>query len=111
MESKDEVTAKLQRFIIDVVRSGTFVLYGALELKSKQFSDFCTSNGIKREVSAPYTPEENGKIEQAWGTDWHDAMHDGDCRGPKAVLAFCSFNCHIPEESTNPFSAWQDPPF
>ena len=41
---------------------------GALEFKSKQFSDLCTSNGIKQEFSAPYTPEENGKIERAWGT-------------------------------------------
>ena len=40
---------------------------------------------------------------------WHDAMHDGNCRGPKAVLAFCSFNCHLPEESINPLGAWQDP--
>ena len=68
MKSKDEVTAKLQRFIIDVGRPGTLVSDGALEFKSKQFSDSCTSNGIKQEVSAPYTPEENGKIERAWGT-------------------------------------------
>ena len=39
----------------------------------------------------------------------HDAMHDDNCRGPKAVLAFCSFNCHLPEESINPLGAWQDP--
>ena len=68
MKSKDEVTAKLQRFIIDVGRPGTLVSDGALEFKSKQFSDLCTSNGIKQEFSAPYTPEENGKIERAWGT-------------------------------------------
>ena len=68
MKTKDEVTAKLQRFIIDVGRPGTLVSNGALEFKSKQFSDLCTSNGIKQEFSAPYTREENGKIERAWGT-------------------------------------------
>ena len=68
MKSKDEVTEKLQRFIIDVGRPATFVSDGALEFKSKQFSDLCTSNGIKQEFSAPYTPEENGKIERAWVT-------------------------------------------
>ena len=68
MKSKDEVTTKLQRFIIDVGRPGTLVSDGALEFKSKQFSDLCTSNGIKQEFSAPYTPEENGKIEREWGT-------------------------------------------
>ena len=39
MKSKDEVTAKLQRFIIDVGRPGTLVSDGALEFKSKQFND------------------------------------------------------------------------
>ena len=60
MKSKDEITAKLQRFIM--------VSDGALEFKSKQFSDLCRSNGIKQEFSAPYTPEENGKIERACST-------------------------------------------
>ena len=68
MKSTDEVTTKLQRFIIDVGRPDNLVSDGALEFKSKQFSDLCTSNGIKQEFFAPYTPEENGKIERAWGT-------------------------------------------
>ena len=68
MKSKDEVTAKLQRFIIDIGRPGTLVSYGALEFKSKQLCDLCVSNGVKQEFSAPCTPEENGKIERAWGT-------------------------------------------
>ena len=52
---------------ICVGRPGTLVSDGALTFKSKQFSDLCTSNGIKQEFSPPYTPEENGKIERAWG--------------------------------------------
>ena len=87
MKSKDEVTAKLQQFNIDVGRPATLASNEALEFKSKQFSDLCTSNGIKQELSAPYTPD------------------DGNCRGPKAVLTFCSFNCHLPEESINPLGA------
>ena len=63
-----KVTAKLQRFIIDVGRPGTLVSDGALEIKSKQISDLCTSSGIKQELSAPYTTEENSKIERPWGT-------------------------------------------
>ena len=62
MKSKDEDTAKLQRFIIEVGRPGTLVSDGALELKSKQFNDLCTTNGIKQEFSTPYVPEENGKL-------------------------------------------------
>ena len=56
MESKNEVTTKSQRFIIDIGRPGTLVSDEALDFKSKQFSDLCTSNGIKQEFSAPYTP-------------------------------------------------------
>ena len=41
--------------------------------------------------------------------DWHDAMHDGNCRGPKAVLVFCSLNGYLPEGSINPLGAWQNP--
>ena len=96
MKSKDEVTAKLQRFFIDFGRPGTSISDGDLVFKSKQFSDLCTSNGIKQKFSAPYIPGENGKIERAW-------------RDPKAVLAFCSYKFHLPEESINPLGAWQDP--
>ena len=62
----NEVTAKLQRFIIDVGRPGTLVSDGALGFKSKQFSDVCTSSGIKQEFSAPCILEENGKNQRAW---------------------------------------------
>ena len=55
-KSKDEVTAKLQPFIIDVGRPGTLVSDGALEFMSKQFSDVSTFNYIKQESSAPNTP-------------------------------------------------------
>ena len=68
MKSKDEVAAKLQEFIINVGKPSVLVSDGALEFKSKLFRGLCTSNGIKQEFSAPYTPEENGKIERAWGT-------------------------------------------
>ena len=57
MKLKDEDTAKLQRFIIDVGRPGTLVSDGALELKSKQFNDFFTSNGIKQEFLLPPYPK------------------------------------------------------
>ena len=64
MKSKNEVTAKLQRFIIDVGRPGTLVSDGALEFKSKQFGDLCTSNGIKQEFSAPTHPKKTAKLSE-----------------------------------------------
>ena len=68
MKTKDEVVSKLQQYIIDVGTPRTLVSDGALEFKSKQFNDVCRTSGIKQQYSAPYTPEENGKIERAWGT-------------------------------------------
>ena len=68
MKTKDEAVSKLQQYIIDVGTPRTLVSDGALEFKSKQFNDVCRTSGIKQQYSAPYTPEENGKIERAWGT-------------------------------------------
>ena len=36
-------------------------------------------------------------------SDWQHAMHDGNCRGSKAVLAFCFLNCclcHLPKNQS-----------
>ena len=68
MKSKDEVMTKLQQFIVDVGKPKVLGSDGALEFRSKQFKDVCRNNGIRQEFSAPYTPEENGKVERAWGT-------------------------------------------
>ena len=46
----------------------TLVSDNAMEFKSKVFSNLCVRNGIRQEFSAPYTPEENGKIERVWVT-------------------------------------------
>ena len=34
------------------------------EYVSKSFQDFCDTKGIKRELTAPYTPPQNGVAEQ-----------------------------------------------
>jgi transposase InsO family protein len=34
------------------------------EFCSQQFNEFCDTNGIKRELTAPYTPEQNGVAER-----------------------------------------------
>ena len=38
------------------------------EYTSKKFNDFCIQNKIKRELTIPYTPEQNGVAERAWRT-------------------------------------------
>jgi transposase InsO family protein len=34
------------------------------EFKSTEFEDFCTENGIKRHLTAPYSPQQNGVVER-----------------------------------------------
>lgn len=34
------------------------------EFKSVEFEDFCTENGIKRHMTAPYSPQQNGVVER-----------------------------------------------
>ena len=68
MRTRDDVIEKLELFIADVGSSGTLVSDGAQEYKSRGFNEVCRKNGIRQEYSAPYTPEENGKIERMWDT-------------------------------------------
>ena len=34
------------------------------EFLSKEFTKFCDEHGIKRELTAPYTPQQNGVVER-----------------------------------------------
>lgn len=34
------------------------------EFTSKEFQDFCSNNGIRRHLTAPYTPQQNGVVER-----------------------------------------------
>ena len=38
------------------------------EYTSKQFNEYCTTNGIRREFTIPETPEQNGVSERNWRT-------------------------------------------
>ena len=64
MRTRNEVIEKLELFIADVGSPGTLVSDGAQEYKSRGFNEVCRKNGIRQEYSAPYTPQENGKIER-----------------------------------------------
>lgn len=66
MKAKSEAESKLSKFIEQVgipqkIRSdngGEFL---------GQFSQVCSKHNIRREFSAPYTPEQNGRAERSWG--------------------------------------------
>ena len=68
MRTRDKVIEKLEQFITDVGSPETLVSDRAQEYKSRGFSEVCRKNGIRKEYSAPYTPQENGKIERVCGT-------------------------------------------
>jgi transposase InsO family protein len=38
------------------------------EFTSKEFSDYCTGDGIKWQLTAPYSPQQNGVVERRNGT-------------------------------------------
>ena len=68
MRSRDEVLEKFQQFCSDIGNPRMVVSDGAKEFTSSEFRSLCRKRGIRHETSAPYTPEENGKIERVWGT-------------------------------------------
>ena len=49
-------------------KPGTLVSDGGGEHISNEFKRYCRNQGIGFENSAPYIPQENGKIERIWGT-------------------------------------------
>ena len=68
LKHKDEVLSVFKRFVT-VVEAETgkrvkFLRFGNDgEYLSKSFQDFCDAKGIKRELTAPYTPSQNGVVE------------------------------------------------
>ena len=68
MKTRDECLTYFRQFIADVGKPGTLVTDGAKEFTSGVFEAFCRESEIRHEFSAPYFPEDNGKIERVWGT-------------------------------------------
>ena len=67
MKTRDEATEKLESFIADIGVPQTLVLDGAGEYIGQDFKRVCRKQKIRSETSAPYTPQENGKIKKGWG--------------------------------------------
>ena len=68
METRDDVLDKFKQFCADIGKPGILVSDRGGEYISKAFNRFCRNQGIHFENSAPYAPQENGKIERIWGT-------------------------------------------
>ena len=78
MKDKSEVLENFHQFCIDEVVPKTFSSLtlrsdGGCEFDNKAFDEFCFAQGIKREMTAPYSPHENGATERRCQTVWNMA--------------------------------------
>ena len=69
MKNKDEVFSKFKEFksLIDnhtETNIKTFRSDNGKEFTSNEFKDLCKDSGIKRELSTPYNPQQNGIVER-----------------------------------------------
>ena len=48
---------------------------GGKEYDNKTFDEFGFCQGIKREMTSPYTPHPNGVAERRWQTVWNSREH------------------------------------
>ena len=68
LRSRDGAFEKVKQFYTDIGHPGTFVCDGAGEYVSNDIKQLCRQKGVRLEFSAPYTPQENEKVERNWGT-------------------------------------------
>ena len=68
LKTRDDAIEKVRQFFADIGKPGTLVCDGADEFNSNEIKQLCIKQGVRLELSAPYTPEESGKVERNWGT-------------------------------------------
>ena len=79
IKHKSEVLKKFRQFSID---EGVSKAFSSLTLRSdgggeydnKAFDEFCFAQGIKQEMTAPYSPHQNGVAQRRWQTVGDVAM-------------------------------------
>jgi transposase InsO family protein len=69
LHSKDQATGAIKRVQAAAERKSGNLLGGLRtdrgeEFTASQFSEYCAELGIKRELTAPYTPQHNGVVEK-----------------------------------------------
>ena len=86
MKNKDEVFSKFKEFK-DLIENhtekkiNTFLSDNGGEFTSNEFKELCKDSGIKKELSTPYNPQQNGIVERKNRTIMKVArvmLHDKD---------------------------------
>ena len=67
LRSRDEAFEKFEQFFANIGQPGTLACDGAGEFVLNDIKQLCRRKGVRLEFSAPYTPQENGKVERNWG--------------------------------------------
>ncbi|KAD1826795.1 hypothetical protein E3N88_42252 [Mikania micrantha] len=69
LKSKDEAFTKFKQFKIQVEKETSYAINMLRtdrggEFNSQKFNEFCQEEGIRRQFSAPHTPQQNGVVER-----------------------------------------------
>ena len=67
LKTSDDAIEKARQFFADIGKPGTLVCDGASEINLNEIKQLCIKQGVRLELSAPYTPEEKSKVERNWG--------------------------------------------
>ena len=64
-KSATAILSVVKRFVADMRVPRAFRTDNGTEYSNSTFVDFCNGLGIRREFTAPYTPQQNGPVESA----------------------------------------------
>ena len=99
LRSREECLEKFHGFSTVIGNPRLIVSVGAKEFVSSDFESFCRKEGRKRDTSAPYIPEENGKIGKNMANcHLHDKSHVGSAFSWKWILVIYLELCILPEK-------------
>ena len=64
-KSAAAILSVVKRFVADMGFPRAFCTDNGTEYSNSMFVDFCNGLGVRREFTAPYTPQQNGPVESA----------------------------------------------
>ena len=69
-KSAAAILSVVKRFVADMGVPRAFRTDNGTEYSNSMFADFCNGLGIRREFTAPYTPQQNGPVESTISRDF-----------------------------------------